>query len=134
MKKTAESVPVTKEVHLFSKHHVIILWPFARGLKIYSQGREDVSHWHLPGGLSVKPKPQRRKSPFLLQIVMRDKEGDIWTSSVNFILGWTEQQYANQKTSRLGFSGGAVVKNLAANAGDMGSIPGPGISHKLWSN
>ena len=31
----------------------------------------------------------------------------------------------------MGFSGGSVVKNLSANAGDpedTGSIPGPGIS------
>ena len=34
----------------------------------------------------------------------------------------------------LGFSGGAVVENLPANAGDTGSSPGPGRSHMLWSN
>ena len=28
-----------------------------------------------------------------------------------------------------GFPGGAVVKNLTANAGDMGSSPGLGRSH-----
>ena len=28
----------------------------------------------------------------------------------------------------MGFSGGLVVKNLPANAGDTGSIPGPGRS------
>ena len=32
------------------------------------------------------------------------------------------------------FPGGAVVKNLPANAGDMGLIPGPGRSHMPWSN
>ena len=32
------------------------------------------------------------------------------------------------------FPGSAVVKNLPPNAGDMGSIPGPGRSHMLWSN
>ena len=32
------------------------------------------------------------------------------------------------------FSGGAVVKNLPANAGDMGSSPGPGRSHMPRSN
>ena len=32
------------------------------------------------------------------------------------------------------FPGGAVVKNPPANAGDMGSSPGPGRSHMLWSN
>ena len=41
-----------------------------------------------------------------------------------------------------GFPGGSVVRNLHANAGDMGSIPGPGrltcrratkpVRHKYW--
>ena len=33
-----------------------------------------------------------------------------------------------------GFSGGTVVKNLPANAGNTGLSPGPGKSHMLWSN
>ena len=32
------------------------------------------------------------------------------------------------------FPGDAVIKNSPANAGDMGSIPGPGRSHMLQSN
>ena len=32
------------------------------------------------------------------------------------------------------FPGGAVVKNLPANAGDTGLIPGPGRSHMPQSN
>ena len=32
------------------------------------------------------------------------------------------------------FPGGAVVKNLPANAGDTGSSPGPGRSHMQRSN
>ena len=32
-----------------------------------------------------------------------------------------------------GFPGGTVVRNPPANAGDTGSIPGPGRSHMLWS-
>ena len=32
------------------------------------------------------------------------------------------------------FPGGAVVKNLPANAGDTGSSPGPGGSHMPQSN
>ena len=32
------------------------------------------------------------------------------------------------------FPGGTVVKNLPANAGDTGSIPGPGRSHMPRSN
>ena len=31
------------------------------------------------------------------------------------------------------FSGGSVDKNLSANAGDIGSIPGPGRFHMSWS-
>ena len=34
----------------------------------------------------------------------------------------------------LGFPAGAVVENLPANAGDMGSSPGLGRSHMPWSN
>ena len=34
----------------------------------------------------------------------------------------------------LGFPGGAVVKNLPANAGDMGSSPGLGRSYMPQSN
>ena len=33
-----------------------------------------------------------------------------------------------------GFPGGSVVKNLPANAGDMGLIPGPGRSHMPQSS
>ena len=33
-----------------------------------------------------------------------------------------------------GFPGGTMVKNLPANAGDTGSIPGPGRSHMPQSN
>ena len=32
------------------------------------------------------------------------------------------------------FPGGAVVKNLPCNAGNMGSSPGPGRSHMPQSN
>ena len=32
------------------------------------------------------------------------------------------------------FPGGPVVKSLPANAGDMGSIPGPERFHMLWGN
>ena len=37
------------------------------------------------------------------------------------------------KKEREGFPGGSVVKNLAANAGDKGSIPDLGRSHMLLS-
>ena len=33
-----------------------------------------------------------------------------------------------------GFPGGSVIKNLPANAGDVGLIPDPGRSHILWGS
>ena len=39
-----------------------------------------------------------------------------------------------KKIILLGFPGGAVVENLSANAGDMGSSPGLGRSHMPRSN
>ena len=38
------------------------------------------------------------------------------------------------KMGRQGFPGGAMVKNLPANAGDMGSSPGLGRSHMPQNN
>ena len=32
------------------------------------------------------------------------------------------------------FPGGPLVKNLSANVGNNGLIPGPGRSHMPWSN
>ena len=40
----------------------------------------------------------------------------------------------NAQKSLVGFPGGAVVENLPANAGDMGSSPGLGRSHMPRSN
>ena len=36
--------------------------------------------------------------------------------------------------AKMGFPGGAVVKNPPANTGDTGSSPGPGRSHMPRSN
>ena len=43
-----------------------------------------------------------------------------------------KQKIINNSVS--GFPGGTVVKNLPANAGDMGSSPGLGRSHMPWSD
>ena len=40
----------------------------------------------------------------------------------------------NTKSESWDFPGGAVVKNLPANAGHTGSSPGPGTSHMSRSN
>ena len=44
-----------------------------------------------------------------------------------------QQKYTCQNVVS-GFPGGSVVKNMPANAGDMGLIPGLRRSHVLWSN
>ena len=50
-------------------------------------------------------------------------------------LNWEETENINRPiTSNEGFPGGAVVENLPANAGDMGSSPGLGRSHMPRSN
>ena len=47
----------------------------------------------------------------------------------------TDQSGHHQKVyEEQGFLGGAVVKNLPANAGDTGSSPGPGRSHTPQNN
>ena len=42
--------------------------------------------------------------------------------------------HATFKNLKEDFPGGPVVKNLPANAGDMGSSPGLGRSHMPWNN
>ena len=45
-----------------------------------------------------------------------------------------EAQATKLKDTISGFLGGSVVKNQPAKAGDTGSVPGPGGSHRLRSN
>ena len=44
------------------------------------------------------------------------------------------QQKSVQRMVSWDFAGGPVVKNLPVNAGDAGSIPGPGRFHMLQGN
>ena len=55
---------------------------------------------------------------------------------VDFLQGSTDStlRTATLKKPFKDFPGGTVVKNPPANAGDTGSIPGPGGSHMPWSN
>ena len=45
-----------------------------------------------------------------------------------------EKTLKEQKQQRQGFTDGSVVKNLPANAGGSGEIPGPETSHVPVSN
>ena len=47
---------------------------------------------------------------------------------------WNNQRTQVKTVHTGGFPGGAVVENLPANAGDMGSSPGLGRSHMPRSN
>ena len=55
----------------------------------------------------------------------------IWSS--NSTSGYILKR-VESKISERDFPGGTVVKNPPANAGDMGSSPGPGRSHMPQSN
>ena len=60
--------------------------------------------------------------------------GKKWRDYIQRNKGEKLQQTSLQKQCKLGFPSGAVVKNPPANAGDMGSSPGPGRSHMPRSN
>ena len=57
---------------------------------------------------------------------------NMWKFLLSPILTFIPNIYI--KNAARDFPGGAVVKNLPANAGDTGSSPGPGRSHMLRSN
>ena len=52
----------------------------------------------------------------------------------NAVSPHTGQDGHRQKVYKQGFPGGTVDKNLPVNAGDTGSVPGPGRSHMPRSN
>ena len=51
-----------------------------------------------------------------------------------FTIASNRIKYQGINLTKEGFPGDTVVKNLPANAGDMGSSPGPGRSHMPQSN
>ena len=56
------------------------------------------------------------------------------SSLVLSLCGFGIKVILDSKDESRGFPGGAVVENLPADAGDMGSSPGLGGSHMPWSN
>ena len=68
---------------------------------------------------------QTCRGPRIIKVILKKhKTGKLRPSAIK----------AYFKTNNWGFPGGAVVKNLPANAGDTGSSPGLGRSHMLRSN
>ena len=53
---------------------------------------------------------------------------------MKLIVNWAKTDTTADNYKYWGLLGGAVVKNPPANAGDMGSSPGPGRSYKPRSN
>ena len=53
---------------------------------------------------------------------------------INVVNHYLEKWRGLWKMQIKGFLGGTVVKNPPANAGDPGSSPGPGRSHRPQSN
>ena len=63
--------------------------------------------------------------------------GAWWAATYGVAQSQTRLKRLSSSSSRSkvgGFSGGSVVKNTPAKAGDMSSIPGPGGSHMLQSS
>ena len=51
-----------------------------------------------------------------------------------FVYKWLMLPVVSARNEKEDFPGGTVDKDLPASAGHMGSIPGPGRSHRLPSN
>ena len=58
----------------------------------------------------------------------------LWLNPCIWVFTFAVIVIFSSKTFIWDFLGGIVVKNLPANTGDTGSIPGPGRSHMLRSN
>ena len=58
----------------------------------------------------------------------------VWVNIFVKVEGRTLKEFCFKIFSCWDFPGGAVVGNLPANAGDTGSIPGPGRSHMPRGN
>ena len=64
-----------------------------------------------------------------------ERVGEGWIGSLGLAdANWCIYRMVKQKGPTWDFPGGAVVKNMPANAGDTGSSSGPGRSHMPQSN
>ena len=102
-------------------------------------------HWPWERGLSRAPQYPlhiinsfHQISAILYPLIPNDSrelnsKAEFSSLSLNIPLQYSHQQIY-QKGECWGFPGGSVVKNVTANSGDVGLIPGPGGSHMLWNN
>ena len=71
-----------------------------------------------------------------MQRPINTRMGKLWnidTMEYHLAMRITDQQLRTTTPMR-DFPGGPEVKNLPANAGDTGLIPGPGRFHISWGN
>ena len=59
---------------------------------------------------------------------------NLWDAAKAVLRGKFIAIQSHLKKQERAFPGGAVVKNPPANAGDTGTIPGPGRTHMPWSH
>ena len=86
-----------------------------------------------------KPKISRRKEIIKIRAEINEIEKKKTIAKINKTKSWFFEKINKIdkplarliKKKREDFSGGTVVENLLANAGDMGSSPGLGRSHML---
>ena len=102
---------------------------FNGGDKLHNRKkRKSLPHTNLnfktKNSLTRKNSPE--KNPFKCEIQPNSASLLIIQSCVTKHSPIKENDYCN-------FPDGPVVKNPPANAGDTGSIPGPGGSHRPWS-
>ena len=94
-----------------------------------------LSHQGSPTVVGLKSFPGLHMSPPSHLPPHPTRLGCLWLTCV--VCGRNQHNIVKQllfKKVTKGFPGGSVVKNLPANAGDMGSISDPGRSHVSWSN
>ena len=82
------------------------------------------------GPLTMKRKVKKSR----IRKLKKKKKNQEVLKTKKFLTTTTTTTNFCQKMVVLDFPGGPVVKNLPANAGDAGSLPGLGRSHMPWSN
>ena len=85
--------------------------------------------------LYLKDLEREEQSPKLIEgRNNKDQSRNKWNRKKKEKINETKTWFFEKIKKNWDFPGGTVVKNPHANAGDMGSSPGPGRSHMPWSS
>ena len=116
---------VLGRAHVTTPSQQVHRWVTAFNCQCKDSPSRALPHWQgIQGPLDGYPGPSESRAhlPNGMEYSLREKK--IFKS-----LGWWWVLLPRYNfVSLIGFPGGSVVKNLPANAGDMGLIPGPGRS------